>query len=77
MTIGAEFVGMLIGRGGEVVKQLSTESGARIEISKTENEGGKAGERTVLISGLQDRNGLDGFGRIRHSRVSSRKGKVV
>ncbi|CAE7404088.1 Khsrp, partial [Symbiodinium pilosum] len=40
--------------GGEVVKQLSTESGARIEISKTENEGGKAGERTVYISGLQD-----------------------
>ena len=30
------------------------ESGARIEISKTENEGGKAGERTVYISGLQD-----------------------
>lgn len=54
MTIGAEFVGMLIGRGGEVVKQLSTESGARIEISKTETEGGKAGERTVYISGLQD-----------------------
>eukprot|EP00439_Symbiodinium_sp_Y106_P067338 s1310_g11.t1 len=54
MTIGAEFVGMLIGRGGEVVKQLSTESGARIEISKTETEGAKAGERTVYISGLQD-----------------------
>ena len=54
MTIGAEFVGMLIGRGGEVVKQLSTESGARIEISKTETEGGKPGERTVYISGLQD-----------------------
>lgn len=54
MTIGAEFVGMLIGRGGEVVKQLSTESGARIEISKTEIEGGKAGERTVHISGLQE-----------------------
>ena len=31
------------------------ESGARIEISKTENEGGKAGERTVYISGLQDK----------------------
>ncbi|CAJ1384068.1 unnamed protein product [Effrenium voratum] len=54
MTIGAEFVGMLIGRGGEVVKQLSTEGGARIEISKTETEGAKAGERTVYISGLQD-----------------------
>lgn len=26
MTIGAEFVGMLIGKGGEVVKQLSTET---------------------------------------------------
>ncbi|CAE8738923.1 unnamed protein product, partial [Polarella glacialis] len=55
MTVGAEFVGTLIGRGGEVVKQLSQESGARIEISKTAGEtAATSGERTVHISGTQD-----------------------
>lgn len=53
MNIGAEFVGTLIGRGGEVVKQLSKDSGARIEISKTAGDG-SSGERTVHISGTQE-----------------------
>lgn len=45
---------MLIGKGGEVVKQLSKDSGARIEISKSPTSDGPAGERTVYLSGSQD-----------------------
>eukprot|EP00927_Polykrikos_kofoidii_P016649 TRINITY_DN17534_c0_g1_i1.p1 TRINITY_DN17534_c0_g1~~TRINITY_DN17534_c0_g1_i1.p1 ORF type:complete len:1908 (-),score=371.19 TRINITY_DN17534_c0_g1_i1:105-5828(-) len=53
LTVQADLVGMLIGKGGETVKQLSKDSGARIEISKTGQEGPN-GERTVYISGPQD-----------------------
>jgi len=49
IQVQAELVGMLIGKGGEVVKQLSKESGARIEISKSGTE--TNGERTVYLSG--------------------------
>jgi len=46
MTIPQELIGMLIGKGGETVKQLSKDSGARIEISKSDGP-----ERTVYLSG--------------------------
>uniref|UniRef100_A0A7S4SM47 RRM domain-containing protein n=1 Tax=Alexandrium monilatum TaxID=311494 RepID=A0A7S4SM47_9DINO len=53
MTVQQELVGMLIGKGGETVKQLSKDSGARIEISKTGNDGPN-GERTVYLSGSNE-----------------------
>jgi len=42
---------MLIGKGGETVRQLSKDSGARIEISKSSKDDGPNGERTVYLSG--------------------------
>lgn len=53
MTVQAEFIGMLIGRGGEVVKQFSKDSGARIEISKTPGEK-ETGERSIFLSGTHE-----------------------
>mmetsp|Transcript_38077 Transcript_38077/g.89156 ORF Transcript_38077/g.89156 Transcript_38077/m.89156 type:complete len:1075 (-) Transcript_38077:54-3278(-) len=49
LQVQQELIGMLIGKRGEVVKQLSKESGARIEISKSGTE--TNGERTVYLSG--------------------------
>ena len=50
MKVPHELVGMLIGKGGETIKDLKKESGARIDISKepsTEN----STDRLVHISG--------------------------
>jgi len=53
VSIQQELVGMLIGKGGETVKQISKESGARIEISKTGDEAPGA-ERKVFLSGSEE-----------------------
>mmetsp|Transcript_15878 Transcript_15878/g.39720 ORF Transcript_15878/g.39720 Transcript_15878/m.39720 type:complete len:1963 (+) Transcript_15878:175-6063(+) len=52
ITIQAELIGMLIGKGGETVKQLSKDSGARIEISKVPD--GSPSERRVFLTGSPD-----------------------
>merc|ERR1719336_1914944 len=49
--VAPELVGMLIGRGGETIKQVSRDTGARIEISKDDRDNC---DRTVTISGGQD-----------------------
>eukprot|EP00929_Paragymnodinium_shiwhaense_P012415 TRINITY_DN1195_c0_g2_i1.p1 TRINITY_DN1195_c0_g2~~TRINITY_DN1195_c0_g2_i1.p1 ORF type:complete len:1778 (+),score=452.33 TRINITY_DN1195_c0_g2_i1:143-5476(+) len=55
MRVPADLIGILIGRAGETVKQLSKDSGARIEISKTqEGAGPDTGERTVYLSGMKE-----------------------
>ncbi|CAK0908304.1 unnamed protein product, partial [Prorocentrum cordatum] len=49
LTVSVDLVGMLIGKGGETVRQLSRDdSGARIEVSKMP-DGGAAGP--VVCSG--------------------------
>jgi len=47
LTVEEELVGKIIGRGGEVVKQLQKDSGARIDVSKTSADG----KRSVYLSG--------------------------
>merc|ERR1719440_1347159 len=54
VNVQQELIGMLIGKGGETVKQLSKDSGARIEISKTPAADGKESDRCVYLSGSQE-----------------------
>lgn len=53
MYVSGTFVGMIIGRGGESIKAMSRESGARIEVSK-DDLGDRDADRTVTILGTQD-----------------------
>ena len=50
LKVPHELIGMLIGRGGETIKDLKTESGARIDISKEPDEEGSS-DRLVNITG--------------------------
>ena len=50
LRVPHELIGMLIGRGGETIKELKKESGARIDISKEPEEEGSQ-ERLVHITG--------------------------
>ncbi|CAE8632907.1 unnamed protein product, partial [Polarella glacialis] len=52
IMIAQEFVGMLIGKGGENVKSLSRDSGARIEVSR--DDGDRDADRTVTIIGSRE-----------------------
>ncbi|XP_010542704.1 PREDICTED: far upstream element-binding protein 1 isoform X3 [Tarenaya hassleriana] len=44
-------VGLIIGRGGETIKNMQTRSGARIQLIPQHTEGDESKERTVRISG--------------------------
>ena len=50
LKVPHELIGMLIGRGGETIKDLKKESGARIDISKEPDEEGSS-DRLVNITG--------------------------
>ncbi|CAK0788516.1 unnamed protein product, partial [Prorocentrum cordatum] len=50
LRVGQEFVGMLIGKGGETIKNISRDSGARIEVSKDD----KDTDRSVTLSGSEE-----------------------
>lgn len=50
MVVDEEMIGKIIGRGGEVVKLLQRDSGARIDVAKGVDQSGK---RNVFISGSQ------------------------
>eukprot|EP00435_Cladocopium_sp_Y103_P048183 s2515_g14.t1 len=53
MYVSGTFVGMIIGRGGESIKAMSRESGARIEVSR-DDLGDRDADRTVTILGTQE-----------------------
>jgi len=46
-----EMCGMIIGRGGETIKKIKKESGARIDISKTPSDPEHPDDRLIYISG--------------------------
>eukprot|EP00931_Biecheleriopsis_adriatica_P113538 TRINITY_DN88612_c0_g1_i1.p1 TRINITY_DN88612_c0_g1~~TRINITY_DN88612_c0_g1_i1.p1 ORF type:complete len:162 (-),score=26.00 TRINITY_DN88612_c0_g1_i1:22-507(-) len=52
ICVPQDCVGMLIGRGGENVKSLTRESGAKIDVSR--DSGDREGDRTVTITGNQE-----------------------
>merc|ERR1719247_3773256 len=47
--IPQELIGMLIGKGGETIRKISDDTGARIEINRDDREGA---DRKVLVSGM-------------------------
>merc|ERR1719330_1451606 len=49
IAVPASVVGAVIGKGGETIKRLTLETGARIEVSKDAVEG--AEERSIFLSG--------------------------
>lgn len=52
VSVPASLVGAIIGRGGDTIRQLSTDSGARIEVSKEATPGaGSPSERWISLSG--------------------------
>ncbi|CAJ1385238.1 unnamed protein product [Effrenium voratum] len=53
MKVAGAFVGMIIGRGGETVKTMSRDSGAKIEVSKDDG-GDRDADRTVTIIGTME-----------------------
>lgn len=53
LNVPVSFVGMLIGKGGEKVKAMSRESGARIEVDRGDG-GSDSSVRTVTLMGPQD-----------------------
>ena len=46
-------VGLIIGKGGETIRQLQQESGAKIQVAKKEITG--TGLRNVFVEGTPDR----------------------
>ena len=48
-----ECVGLIIGKGGETIRQLQQESGAKIQVAK--KEVGNTGIRNVFVEGTPDR----------------------
>ncbi|CAO3628838.1 unnamed protein product [Cunninghamella blakesleeana] len=52
VTIPKEFVGLVIGRGGETVRQLKAESGARIIVDKYDNT--NSDKKTFILQGSPD-----------------------
>jgi len=52
LPVPSSLVGMIIGRGGETVKRLAAESGARIEVAKEQAEGSE--ERDIYITGTPE-----------------------
>ncbi|CAE7187500.1 Khsrp [Symbiodinium sp. KB8] len=52
MQVAGAFVGMIIGRGGENVKAMSRESGAKIEVSR--DDGDRDADRNVTITGTAE-----------------------
>ncbi len=48
-----ECVGLIIGKGGETIRQLQQESGAKIQVAKKEIP--NTGIRNVFVDGPQDR----------------------
>jgi far upstream element-binding protein len=46
-------VGLVIGRGGETIRSLESQSGAKIAITQ-DNSGDRTAERTINISGPED-----------------------
>ncbi|CAE7240573.1 Khsrp [Symbiodinium natans] len=52
MQVSGAFVGMIIGRGGENVKSMSRESGAKIEVSR--DDGDRDADRNVTITGTAE-----------------------
>eukprot|EP00441_Pelagodinium_beii_P027462 CAMPEP_0197678172 /NCGR_PEP_ID=MMETSP1338-20131121/89594_1 /TAXON_ID=43686 ORGANISM="Pelagodinium beii, Strain RCC1491" /NCGR_SAMPLE_ID=MMETSP1338 /ASSEMBLY_ACC=CAM_ASM_000754 /LENGTH=538 /DNA_ID=CAMNT_0043259081 /DNA_START=30 /DNA_END=1642 /DNA_ORIENTATION=+ len=52
IKIAQEFVGMLIGKGGENIKAMSRDTGAKIDVSRDDGE--RDADRTVTISGSRE-----------------------
>lgn len=48
-----ECVGLIIGKGGETIRQLQQESGAKIQVAKKEMQ--NTGVRNVFVDGPADR----------------------
>ncbi|CAK9065441.1 unnamed protein product [Durusdinium trenchii] len=53
MYVSGSFIGMIIGRGGESIKAMSRESGAKIEVSK-DDVGDRDADRRVTIHGTAE-----------------------
>ncbi|CAE8642674.1 unnamed protein product [Polarella glacialis] len=49
VTVPASMIGAIIGRGGDTIKRISTDSGARIEVSKDQLE--TFDDRAIFLSG--------------------------
>ncbi|CAO3646715.1 unnamed protein product [Cunninghamella echinulata] len=52
LSIPKEFVGLIIGRGGETVRQLKADSGARISVDKYDNS--SPDKKTFILQGSPD-----------------------
>merc|ERR1719261_679181 len=53
IKVAHELIGMLIGKGGDTIRAISRDSGARIEIAKDE-AAEQEEKRTVFLSGPED-----------------------
>lgn len=53
IAVPSAFIGMIIGRGGEMIRRFSTESGAQIEVAKDHTQKGdqSAKERNIFLRG--------------------------
>ena len=48
-----DIVGLVIGKGGETIRQLQLESGAKIQVAKKEGE--ETGMRNIFVEGPDDK----------------------
>jgi far upstream element-binding protein len=53
VSVPGNKVGLVIGRGGETIRSLESQSGAKIAIAQ-ENPGERSYERTINITGADD-----------------------
>lgn len=53
ISVPNECVGLIIGKGGEIIRQLQQESGAKIQVAKKEIQ--NTGVRNVFIDGPPER----------------------
>lgn len=78
VSVPASLVGAIIGRGGDTIKQLSLDSGARIEVSKEATPGaGSPSERWISLRGTveQVEKAKDMIQAIVKERVGGRGGR--
>ncbi len=52
MIVPRSSVGLIIGKGGDMIRKLSMESGAKIQFKQDEDQ--HASERTAIIQGTPD-----------------------
>mmetsp|Transcript_134456 Transcript_134456/g.389120 ORF Transcript_134456/g.389120 Transcript_134456/m.389120 type:complete len:250 (-) Transcript_134456:6-755(-) len=54
LMVPSSVVGAVIGKGGETIKRLSAESGARIEVAKESDGAQASAERSITLVGTQE-----------------------